>query len=87
MHLKIFLFTIAILIISIPIASGYSRDSPKEQFSKGIDPHDVQCKPDRELVFKKTTFEPVCVKSTSIQRLIERGWASEHDPHHMDLMK
>ena len=87
MHKKIFLFAIIILIISIPLASGYSVNSPKEQFSKGIDPHDVQCKPDRELIFKKTNFEPTCVKSTSIQKLIERGWASDHDPHHMDMMK
>ena len=87
MHKKIFLFTVTVLIILIPFASGYSLDSPKEQFSKGIDPHDVQCKPDYELIFKKTTFEPACVKSTSIQKLVERGWASEHDPRHMDMMK
>ena len=86
MQEKIILLTVAILIFSIPIVSGYSLDSPKEQFSKGIDPHDVQCKPGYELIFKKTTFEPACVKSTSVQKLIERGWASDHDPYHMDLM-
>lgn len=84
---KTIFFVLTILIVAIPFASGYSADSPKEQFSKGIDPHDVQCKPGHELVFKKTTFHPACVKSENIQKLIERGWATDHDPHHMDMKK
>lgn len=75
------------MTISIPLASGYFIDSPKEQFSKGIDPHDVKCKENYELVFKNTDFSPACVKSTSVHKLIERGWASDHDPYHMDMMK
>ena len=75
------------MIVSTPFALAFSVDSPKEQFSKAIDPHDIRCKSSLELVFKKTTFEPVCVKSTSIQKLIERGWALDHDPQHMDMMK
>lgn len=70
------------MIISFPSASGYSMDSPKEQFSKGIDPHDVKCKEGFELVFKNTDFSPACVKSASVHELIERGWASDHDPYH-----
>ena len=87
MEKKIIFFIITFLIVSVPFASAYSIGSPKEQFSKGIDPHGVQCKENHELVFKKTTFEPACVKSTTIQKLIERGWASDHDPNHMDMMK
>ena len=75
------------MIFSIPFASGYSPDSPKEQFSKGIDPHKVKCNENFELVFKKSNFSPACVKPSSVQKLIERGWASDHDPHHMNMMK
>jgi hypothetical protein len=41
---------------SMPLASGFSIDSPKEQFSNGIDPHDVKCKETFELVFKPLIF-------------------------------
>ena len=86
MQEKIIILTIIILCFSVPLASCYSIDSPKEQFSKGIDPHDVKCKENFELIFKNTDFSPACVKSSSVQKLIERGWASDHDPHHMDMM-
>ena len=78
---------IVMMIISSPFASGYFTDSPKAQFSKGIDPHEVECKENLQLVFKITDFSPACVKSTSVEKLIERGWASDHDPHHMNIMK
>ena len=87
MQKKIILSIVMLVTVSIPLALGYSADSPKEQFSKGIDPHDVICKENYELIFKKTDFSPTCVKSTSVERLIERGWASDHDPYHMDMMK
>jgi glucose/arabinose dehydrogenase len=71
----------------IPIVSedkimGDSSLSPKKQMSVGIDPHNVICKDGLELIFKKSNFNPACVKSSSIGKLIERGWASEHNPYH-----
>ena len=71
----------------IPIVSedkimGDSSLSPKKQMAVGIDPHNVICKDGLELIFKKTNFNPSCVKSSSIGKLIERGWASEHNPYH-----
>ena len=84
MNLKfIFVLFWVFTVISVPFASGYSGDSPREQFSKGIDPHDVKCKENFEIVFKNSDFSPACVKSTSVQKLIERNWASDHDPYHM----
>ena len=84
---KLIFSAVIMMIFSVPFASGYSLGSPADQLSKGIDPHEVQCKEDFELVFKSTDFTPACVKFTSVPKLIERGWASEHDPMHMDMMK
>ena len=87
LHNNLIFSVLILMIISIPFASGYSLGSPGEQFSKGIDPHQVECRENFHLVFKSTDFTPACVKSTSVQKLIERGWASDHDPVHMDMMK
>lgn len=59
--------------------------SPNLQMRYSLDPHDVVCRSNFELIFKKTNFQPSCVKPTSVERLIERGWASGHDPQHMDM--
>ena len=61
---------------------GDSSLSPKKQIATGIDPHNVMCKEGLELIFKNSNFQPACVKSSSVAKLIERGWASEHNPHH-----
>ena len=70
----------------VPIMSGMkmgdSSLSPKDQISMGIDPHMVQCKEGFELIFKDKVWSPACVKPSSIERLIEIGWASDHDPYH-----
>ena len=59
--------------------------SPKLQMRYSLDPHDVVCKADYELIFKNTTFQPACVKPSSVEKLIISGWASGHDPQHMDM--
>jgi YVTN family beta-propeller protein len=61
--------------------------SPLKQFSSGIDPHNVECKDGFSLVLKKSNFNPACVKISSVQKLIERGWASEYSPEHKMEMK
>ena len=61
--------------------------SPNLQMRYSLDPHDVVCRSNFELIFKKTNFQPACVKPTSVERLIERGWTSGHDPQHMDMNK
>jgi YVTN family beta-propeller protein len=64
------------------ITKSKSNLSPLKQFSAGIDPHDVKCNDGFSLVFKTSNFNPVCIKSSSVQKLIERGWASEHLAEH-----
>jgi len=58
-----------------------SLSSPKHQIKNGVDPHDIQCKEGLTLIFKKS-WSPACVKISSVQKLVELGWASSHDPHH-----
>jgi len=55
----------------------YSEDPPLKQFSGGIDAQDIVCNGGLNLVFKSTNFQPACVKSSSVQKLMERGWASK----------
>lgn len=47
---------------------------PKHQ-ARFIDIDDMSCKEGYELVLKSTTKEPSCVKSSSTEKLLERGWA------------
>jgi hypothetical protein len=49
--------------------------SPKVQIKNGVEPQNILCKEDLELIFKSTDNSPACVKPESIPKLIERGWA------------
>ena len=49
--------------------------SPKQQLKNNIAPTDISCKIDFVLIFKASDKSPACVKSTSAEKLIERGWA------------
>ena len=60
---------------------------PLKQYDLVSDFHDIKCKPHLTLIFKDDAWTPACVKPSSIDKLIERGWAADHDPHHMDMMK
>ncbi len=52
--------------------------SPKIQLENGIHPKKILCKEDFQLFFKNNyESSPVCVKVSSIQKLIERGWGNE----------
>jgi len=52
-----------------------SKLSPIKQIANGIFPENVTCKEGMQLVFKNTYNSPACVKSTTVDKLIERGWA------------
>jgi len=52
---------------------------PLKQTSLGINPEDVICKNNYELIFKSTDNSPACVKLETKQRLTERGWAINHE--------
>jgi len=49
--------------------------SPKKQLQSGVLAEEIKCKEGLELAFKNTNNSPVCVKSGTLQKLIERGWA------------
>jgi hypothetical protein len=59
--------------------------SPRQQLMSGTDPHEIQCADGMKLVFKASNFHPACIKESSYQVLLQRGWASDHDPSHEDL--
>ncbi len=61
---------------------GDSSFSPKAQMKMGIDPHMVLCKEGYELIFKDRVWSPACVKPSTVETLIERGWGSKHVPSH-----
>jgi len=47
--------------------------SPKQQLKNNIAPTDILCKIDLVLIFKATDNSPACVKTSSAQKLLERG--------------
>ena len=49
--------------------------SPHKQVSSGINPQDVICSKEMQLIFKSTDNSPACVKPSTAEKLIQRGWA------------
>jgi len=47
---------------------------PLKQISSGISPENVTCKNNYELIFKATDNSPACVKQSTAQKLLVRGW-------------
>ncbi|WP_299292356.1 hypothetical protein [Nitrosopumilus sp.] len=47
--------------------------APHKQIKQGVAPTEIQCKESMELVFK-ISGEPACVKSSSVEKLTQRGW-------------
>jgi len=50
---------------------------PLKQVSLGVNPNSVVCKAGFELVLKEGNDSPACVKPTTAEKLIQRGWARE----------
>lgn len=61
--------------------------SPLMQLMAGTDPHEIQCRTGQHLVFKASNWRPACINESSLDILLGRGWVSNHDPSHEDLMK
>lgn len=49
--------------------------SPLKQVQSGISPPDVSCKNGLNLIIKASNEMPACVKASSMQKLVEIGWA------------
>jgi len=55
---------------------GFKIMSPKHQMMEGTALNEVVCKEGLELMKKTSDGTAACVKSTSVDRLVERGWGS-----------
>ena len=53
--------------------------SPKKQIEQGIPPLGIVCKLGFQLILKLSDISPACVKPSSIDKLVERGWAQSQD--------
>ncbi|MGY5140552.1 MAG: PEFG-CTERM sorting domain-containing protein [Candidatus Nitrosopumilus sp. Bin_571-38] len=53
--------------------NNVSSLSPLKQIKEGVEPENIQCNESLELIFK-SSGNPACVKETSIQKLVSRGW-------------
>ena len=58
---------------------GDSGISPLKQFNEGISLEKIRCKQGFELVLKTSNNHPACVKESSIEILVQRGWATVLD--------
>ena len=47
--------------------------APSKQIKEGVEPENIQCKESLELIFK-SSGQPACVKTSSVQKLISWGW-------------
>ncbi|HXV50555.1 MAG TPA: hypothetical protein VD689_00320 [Nitrosopumilaceae archaeon] len=50
--------------------------SPKKQMNEGVEAGAVVCNEGLELIIKTSTGSAACVKSSSVETLIARGWGS-----------
>ncbi len=79
-NLLFIFFVISSLILSSHISYDYSYGvayfpPPLKQIQGGTDSSDVTCTEGLELVIKFSNGLPACVKPSSVEKLIERGWA------------
>ena len=77
--LAIFIISICSLIFSTQVYD-YSYGityfpPPLKQIQDDIDPSNVTCTEGLELVMKFSNGQPACIKPSSVEKLIERGWA------------
>jgi len=50
--------------------------APLQQMKSGVAPSDVTCKDGLELIFKASDGSAACVKPSSVEKLIQIGWAA-----------
>jgi len=60
------------------------QDPPKKQIMHGIPPEAVRCNSGLKLIFKASDNQPACVKITSVDKLVQRGWAITQDWQYHD---
>ena len=50
--------------------------APLKQIESGVAPEEVECGGTMELIMKKSTGSPACVKSATAERLVQLGWGT-----------
>ncbi len=75
------LVLILIITISISFSPVFSQGTPLEQFKFGITLDKITCKVGYDLIIKAGTWYPACVKPSTVNRLIEIGWALNKTQH------
>jgi len=61
-------------IVQESTTTSYEIQSPKKQLESGVTPENVICREGLELIFKSSDNSPTCVKSSTAEKLIQRGW-------------
>ena len=59
-----------------PISPDTSSMSPRAQMLAGLSANQIMCKEGLNLVFKATDGSAICVKASTVYKLIERSWIS-----------
>ena len=54
--------------------------SPLKQIDNGIPTENITCSSDLELIYKTSNKYPVCVKHSTAEKLVQRGWAIRGQP-------
>ena len=81
--MKLIIFALIPLILSLGIVSIIDVNaiayfpSPLKQISDGVLPENVTCTEGLVIILKSTNNSPACVKPSSVEKLIQRGWAIE----------
>jgi len=65
------------------VAQKHTLLPPLKQFKAGMLWSDIQCHEGLELVVKTTNGRPACVKHQSVEKLIERGWATTNQTYEL----
>lgn len=71
-------------IVSIQTVSAQSQIAyfppPLQQIAMGVEPANITCTEGLELILKQSNGLPACVKPTSYETLIQRGWGIHYLP-------
>lgn len=62
-------------VITLVVSDTRTVMSPLKQYLGGVPIDKIVCSAELQLIMKKTDGKPACVKTASVARLIERGWA------------
>ena len=79
----------ALIGMSIQVVNAEEMEqniSPKKQLAVGSGIHEIQCKDNYELILKSSDLFPACCKSSSVDKLIQRGWALDLDTMHDKML-